>query len=214
MSAPSPFDSDDFTRIVPWAHAFVESSLSPGDLAVDLTAGNGLDTLCLWRRVAPSGRVLVFDISKEALSTTAERLENAKAPVFFHPDSSTSPGVHLVHAGHEELESHLDGAPAAVIANLGYLPGGPKREPTCAETTLPALEKALRLLAPGGRIAVTSYVGHDGGEEGTAVSNLFANLSRRQWRVLRLESFNAKDAPFLLLAQKKATYPTRQPNTD
>lgn len=47
--------------------------------------------------------------------------------------------------------------------NLGYLPGGDKAFTTRAESTVKALQTALRWLAPGGFISILAYRGHEGG---------------------------------------------------
>lgn len=194
------------TRIIPWAHEMLAETLAEGDLAVDLTAGNGHDTLFLARCVGPNGRVVAFDLQRQALATTADRLAQESVPVRILPqegEPSREAGVTLVHDCHSRLASYLPDAPRAIIANLGYLPGGDRRLITRSESTLAALDQAFSLLAPGGRIAVVVYVGHPGGaEEGAAVSLRFASLPPKQWQVLRLESVNRADAPFLLVAQK------------
>ena len=48
--------------------------LRPGDLAVDATMGNGLDTQFLWHCVQPTGHVLAFGVQARALQQTQQRL--------------------------------------------------------------------------------------------------------------------------------------------
>ncbi len=67
-------------RVVLWAHQLLAEVLSPGDTAVDLTAGNGTDTLFLARLVGPVGRVIAFDIQQQALQNTAILLDSAAIP--------------------------------------------------------------------------------------------------------------------------------------
>lgn len=194
-------------RVVPWAHDLLAQVLSPGDLALDLTAGNGHDTLFLQRRVGPQGRVVAFDVQERALEKTAARLADSGAAVVRHPGpaalSPVPPGVHLVHASHASLAACLDEPLQAAIANLGYLPGGARHLVTRPETTLAALERSLELLTPGGRLAVGVYVGHPGArQEGDAVEALFRTLPSERWQVLRLEAANRREAPFLLVAEK------------
>jgi predicted methyltransferase len=190
------------------AHDLLAEVLSPGGLAVDLTTGNGHDTCFLFRAVGPGGRVLAFDIQAEALDKTAERLTSAGARVFgpFHepPEVFSEPGVYLVHGCHSRLRDFLPDPVEAVIANLGYLPGGAKDIATARGTTLEALKQTLPLLAPGGRMAVVAYVGHPGGRvEAEAVAELFSTLPASQWNVLQLLAANRPEAPFLLVAEKR-----------
>ena len=69
-------------NIVSRSQQLLNEVLQPGDLAVDLTAGNGSDTLSLAQTVGPTGTVLAFDIQVQALATTTERLEQAACRVF------------------------------------------------------------------------------------------------------------------------------------
>jgi len=184
------------------AHRELAPVLGPGCLAVDLTAGNGIDTLFLHRCVGPTGRVLSFDIQKEALTATAERLRDAGASVMEWPGMA-SQGVFLIHDSHCRISEYLKEAPKAVIANLGYLPGGDRAVTTRSSSTLGAVEEALELLAPGGRLAVIVYPGHPGGrEEGEMLEALFAALSSRQWIAVHRQVLNRREAPYMLAAEK------------
>jgi 16S rRNA C967 or C1407 C5-methylase (RsmB/RsmF family) len=117
-------DPRALTNMVARAHEHLAPVLNPGELAVDLTAGNGRDTLFLYRCVGPTGRVLSFDIQKRALEATAARLREAGASVAVGPWKETaSAAVHLIHDSHCRLDRYLAEAPRAMIANFGYLPG-------------------------------------------------------------------------------------------
>lgn len=196
------------TRIVLWAHQLVTEVLAPGDLAVDLTAGTGRDTLTLWQAVGAGGQVLAFDVQEAALAQSAARLRGAGAQVERHPAGADpadfGQGVHLLLAGHEQLAAHLPAAPRAVIANLGYLPGGDQTLTTQRDTTLAALGQALDALLPGGRLAVVVYPGHGAGHsEAQGVEALFRCLSASRWQVLRLSVPNKDGVPLLLVAERR-----------
>lgn len=197
-------DIISLNRMAASAHLELAPVLGQGDLAVDLTAGNGFDTLFLHSRVGPDGRILAFDVQKRALAATAERLREAGASVMDWPGSeAVSGGVLLIHDSHCRLDEYLKEAPRAVIANLGYLPGGDPALTTRTASTLKAVEKALTLLAPGGRLAVVVYPGHPGGrEEGERMEDLFAGLSPRQWSAVRRHGLNRREAPYVLVAEK------------
>lgn len=180
--------------------------LSDGDLAVDLTAGKGRDTLMLYRHVAPAGRVLAFDIQLQALRESVTLLRTEGVPVTCRAQQVVSgdPGVELVHDDHAQLSRYLKQAPKVVMANLGYLPGGDHAIKTTPEGTRAALEQALDALAPGGRLICVLYTAHaGGGEEAAAVEALASTLSSRDWFVLRLQVANRKQAPYLLIAEKR-----------
>lgn len=196
-----------FSNIVSRAQQLLSEVLLPGDLAVDLTAGNGFDTLFLAETVGPAGRVLAFDVQEQAIANTTELLQQSGV-ILQRLDISTpelyEPGVTLVGVSHDRLSGFLDEAPKGIIANLGYLPGGDEVISTRKDSTVVALRHAAKLLAEGGRIAVVVYPGHPGGqEEGDAVDALFAALPLKRWQVLRISVPNSNAAPYLVVAEKK-----------
>lgn len=144
-------------RLTQVAHVRLAQVIQPGDLAIDATAGNGHDTLCLAKLVGPQGRVLAIDRQPAALVSTRERLAQN--------DAETQ--VTLIEGDHARLlqlaPSGWTGRVAAVVFNLGYLPGSDKEVITTAESTLNALDASAQLLKSGGLLSVLIYRGHDGG---------------------------------------------------
>jgi len=195
------------TRIVPYAQQLLADVLSPGDLAVDLTAGNGHDTLFLQQQVTSTGHVVAFDIHPNALDATTERLHTAGVTVrrIVRPDDEAETAdVTLVAAGHETCADYLKAPLQAAIANLGYLPGNDKSTATRTATSLSALVQISEALGYGGRLAVVVYPGHPGGdEESAAVESWFSVLPRGDWDVLKIGVGNCAQAPFLLVAEKR-----------
>ena len=59
------------------------------------------------------------------------------------------------------MQEHVQSA-SFVCFNLGFLPGGERSLVTQPDTTLAALQAALRILEPQGLISVLCYVGHPG----------------------------------------------------
>jgi len=195
------------TRVVSWGHELLAEKLSAGQLAVDLTSGNGYDALMLYRLVGATGQLIAFDIQAQALQITRQRLLDAGAVVRMQQAVQSPlallPGVDLVAAGHELLKDFLPAAPQGIIANLGYLPGGDTRLVTQSDSTLRALQQSCDLLAPGGRLVVVAYPGHPGGqEEGELVVKFFADLCEVRFQTLHLKVVNCPLSPFLLVAEK------------
>ncbi len=196
------------TRVVSWGHEFLAEVIEPGQLVVDLTAGNGHDTLMLQQLVGPTGQVIAFDIQSVALQNTQQRLaESGVASRRWQAGQAPIPsaaGVDLVAAGHQDLQGFLPTAPQGIIANLGYFPSGDRQIVTQPETTLRALQQSCKLLAPGGRLAVVVYTGHQGGqEEGAAVDGFFSDLNRDDFQTLQLKVTNRPEAPYLQVAEKR-----------
>ncbi len=189
-------------RMVRWAQRLVAEVLEVGDLAVDLTAGNGADTLFLARQVGPEGRVLAFDVQLEALRHTGMRLTEAGISWTF--DDQDDAGVRLIQDSHARLTSYTQGPVQGIMANLGYLPGGDQGVATRAETTLSALRQALDILAMGGRMSLVVYVGHaQGKDECRVVEGLLQGLSSRHWHILRMQVVNRFEAPYLLVVERR-----------
>ena len=196
------------SRVIPLAHQLLREVLQEGDRAVDLTAGNGHDTLFLWQQVGPGGLVVSSDIQVAALDATEARLTAAGATVrrcrqWDAADFDLS-GVQLVQICHSRLE--LSQPLRGVLANLGYLPGGDKDLVTSTETTVAALNSSLAALEEGGRLVVVLYPGHQGGgQEAAAVDALLSALEHGQWLVVRFEVANAPRSPYLISAEKRIT---------
>ena len=173
----------------------VGECLREGDVAIDATAGNGHDTLFLADCVGVPGRVLAFDVQEAAMRSTDDRLREAglDGRVEFHLAS---------HARMAEFVAA--GSVAAVMFNLGYLPGEDHALATEAEETLRALDAASVLMKSGAVLSVLCYPGHSqGGEEATCVERWMNGRAADAWRVAKYEIVGTKaPAPFLMIARK------------
>ncbi|MBN2910734.1 class I SAM-dependent methyltransferase [Polycladomyces sp. WAk] len=186
--------------VLSFSHALVRQAVGEGGIAVDATAGNGHDTLFLAECVGSAGKVYAFDIQQEALCRTKQRLS----------ERGIADRVSLFHAGHHEMDRYLPdetrGKLQAVMFNLGYLPHGDPAIITRPETTLPALETSTVWLAPGGVLSVVLYTGHPGGqEEAEHVLQWAQSLSPKAFQVMHYQLLNRKQAPSLVLVEKRKT---------
>jgi len=180
------------------AHAIIRQVVRPGDIAVDATAGNGHDTRFLAELVGETGLVFAIDIQAEALHRTASLLSGEE-----------SSRVHLAERDHAELKSVVPeshhGRIAAVMFNLGYLPGGNRSIATQADSTRQAVRSALAILQPGGVLSVIAYSGHSGGaDEALAVEDLFRELSPVEFETSRHSAASESvSAPCLFVVTKR-----------
>ncbi len=180
-------------RLTALAHEAVRAVLRAGDLAVDATAGNGHDTVCLADAVGPTGRVIAFDTQPAAIHATRERLRA----------SGNEKQVQLVQACHSTLGEVLpeDAELRAAMFNLGYLPGSNKLAITKASTTLAALAGCVERLERGGIVSVMAYRGHPGGEEEAAsIAGAIGELDADRFSVKRHDA--AGTGPVLWLATR------------
>ncbi|MGA0845237.1 MAG: class I SAM-dependent methyltransferase [Luteolibacter sp.] len=179
------------------AHDWVRAVLRDGDLAIDATAGNGHDTLMLAKAVGPGGRVIAFDIQSAAIDATRARVEAA----------GLSSQVELHRVCHSSMGDFVSpGSAAAVMFNLGYLPGNEHDVITQTHSTLAAIEAALACLKPDGLLTVICYLGHSGGdEEAREVESFLASMVPHGWRIARYTAIGSRgQAPVLLAARRSA----------
>jgi tRNA G37 N-methylase Trm5 len=173
---------------------FILEHLGEGDIAVDFTMGNGGDTLFLSKTVGESGKVYAFDIQEEALTSTRAYLKENGAPENYE----------LICASHHRVKEFVEGPIKAGMFNLGYLPGGDKRITTMRETTLPAIEAAISLLAPDGILNIAVYPGHPEGDlEGKMLEEYFETLSRFKVCVTKVKIINSATSPYFFMIETK-----------
>ncbi len=207
--------------ITGWSHRLCAEVLSPGDMAIDLTAGNGNDLLHLAQcaEAQVHGCVIGFDIQLSALNASAALLSEHGFPVRIHTEDAAKEittgahlparpfpgmGVHIFHCGHQHLEYHLPSAPKVIIGNLGYLPGASHTITTSVSTSIRAVKQGISALLPQGRLILVVYPGHPAGaEEAQALMHFFAELPKQRWDIINISCPNAAKAPFLLAAERR-----------
>lgn len=178
-------------RIVDYAQLFIEEYLKDGDIAVDFTMGNGLDTLYLAKKT-PHGKVYAFDIQKQALKNTKERLLKAN---IHH--------VELILDGHEHAEKYLPRFKVGIF-NFGYLPQSENIQPTVLETSRIAVEEALKLLEVKGLLILVLYPGHwQGARESQYFSDYMKHLDTYYYECFTFKIENKIDCPYIIGIEKK-----------
>jgi len=119
------------------------ATLKNVEVAVDMTVGNGHDTIFL---ASHFSNVIGFDIQKNAILTA-----QATCPY---------PNVRFICDDHCHVDKYLTAADLFVF-NLGWLPNSDKAISTPADRTIETLEKCRRLLKPGGLISLMVYNGSE-----------------------------------------------------
>jgi hypothetical protein len=132
-----------------FVHKYAAPLIDKDDICVDMTAGNGNDTLFLCKRAK---KVYAFDISEEAIRKTSQRVEDYD-------------NVVLINDSHVNLDKYVKEKIRLFIFNLGYLPKADSYSVTEAGETLKAFRKAYELLEKDGYIIITFYLGHRGGKD-------------------------------------------------
>ena len=137
------------------------------------------------------GEVFAFDIQEQAIANTREKLNRA----------GLLERAELICDGHERMEQYVTGEAAAVVFNLGYLPGGDhafatRAFATRAETSMKAVKAGMRLLKPGGVISLCIYSGGDTGyEEREVLLDWLKDLDPRKWLVIVNSYYNRRNDP-------------------
>ena len=178
--------SNLITKTTELAMAVTLTYISPGDTVVDATCGTGQDTIALAEAVGKTGKVFAFDIQKKALILTESRLHaHGYSNVDFFMKSFESMGEHIP-----------EGSAAAVIFNLGYLPGGDHNLTTTADATLKGLEEALQAVRPGGIVTVVLYSGHaEGAAEKEQVLSWSRSLDPKKYHAAYVNFTNQPNNP-------------------
>lgn len=174
-------------QITRWCAQFIRLQVREGDLCIDATMGNGNDTLLLSRLCGEKGRVLAFDIQSQAIKKTEEHLKKSGAPHNYT----------LFLDSHTHMENYATpGSVSCIVFNFGYLPGADHKLSTRPDTSLSALNQALKLLQKGGLLSLCIYSGGDSGfEERDAILSWLKQLEPRCFLVIKSEYFNRPNHP-------------------
>ena len=172
------------------AHLLWKDFLRPGMTVIDATAGNGNDTLFLAKCVLTpnSGWVHAFDIQREAIENTRNRIQTSLK-------EELQRRVILHEASHEVFPEGL--SPSLIVYNLGYLPHGDTSKTTFVETTLTSCKNAVNILGINGMISITVYPGHpEGVREKEALLNWLNTLS--SYSIFHHTPFNNHKSPSII----------------
>lgn len=163
-----------------------ENNLRPNDLVIDMTIGNGNDTLFLCNLVS-KGHVFGFDIQEKAISNTKKLLKE-----------NNITNYSLFNESHENIDITLKnykGKISLILFNLGYLPNGDKNITTNHISTLNALKKALNMLNNKGIILIVLYPHEEGKKEEIEIKKY---LTKNNINYIEYHNTDNTNAPFLI----------------
>ncbi|MBQ1347329.1 MAG: methyltransferase domain-containing protein [Erysipelotrichaceae bacterium] len=168
-----------------FVHKYIRPLISKKDTVVDMTAGNGNDTLFLARLAK---KVHAFDISETAIKRSKEKTKDFDNIEF-----------HLTSHGNVDRYVRKDEA-CLFLFNLGYLPGSD--EDTCTEKneTLKAFKKAYALLKDKGYLIVTFYLRQKGGYEEYYLLDDY--IKKNRFQILETYSQQKMDSPITYIIYK------------
>ena len=176
------------------SHGLITKLVKEGDRVIDATAGNGNDTLFLAELVGENGKVYSFDIQQQALDNTRKKLA----------EHGLEDRVELILDGHQNMDKYVDGSVKTVMFNLGYLPNGDHSIGTKGETTIMAIEKAMRLIEVNGVVSIVVYYGGDSGfDEKDCLMEYIKHIDCRQYTVMKTDFVNQVNCPPIFVCIEK-----------
>lgn len=174
-------------QITQWCANFISQQVQEGDFCIDATMGNGNDTLLLSQLCGEAGKVLAFDIQKQALEATEKKLAAGHAPENYT----------LLLESHANMAEYASpDSVSCIVFNFGYLPGGDHSLATRGDTSIQALNQSLPLLKKGGMISLCIYSGGDSGfEERDLILTWLKDLDPHKFLVIKSEYYNRPNNP-------------------
>ena len=168
-------------------HKIVREKVQPGDICIDATAGRGNDTLLLSQLVGSEGRVTAFDIQPEAVESTRALLE---------ANGMTDRARVLLKSHSEMDELFEEDTVSCIMFNFGWLPNGDHNIFTNKSTSIPAIEKGLKLLKSGGIMTLIIYYGRETGfEERDALLEYLPTIDSSRYTVIEMPFVNRQNCP-------------------
>ena len=167
-----------------FVHKYIRGLLSKEDTVIDMTAGNGNDTLFL---SALTKKVYAFDISEEAIKRCRRKLQGIE-------------NVTLIRDSHLNFDRYVEGPVRLFLFNLGYLPGSDTSSVTKADETLKTFQKVCCHLQENSYVILTFYLGHPGGKDEYYL--LDAYIKKNRIPVLETYRQNKIDSPITYIIRK------------
>ena len=154
-------------------------------IGVDMTMGNGNDTLLLAKHCK---EVYAFDVQKEAIEATSLKVQD-----YQH--------VKLILDSHENFDKYVSYLDIAVF-NLGYLPAFSHEITTVLSSTKIAIEKAVSLCNQV--VFIVVYPGHSQGyEESLWIDEYVSSLDSKTYNVSLFKMLNKNNAPYVIEIEKR-----------
>lgn len=168
-------------------HRVISEKVQPGDICIDATAGRGNDTLFLAKLVGETGHVTAFDIQQDAVDSTRELLAA----------NGMSDRADVLLKSHSEMDEVTEENTVSCITfNFGWLPKGDHNVFTNKSTSIPAIEKGLKLLKSGGVMTLIIYYGRETGfEERDALLEYLPTIDSSRFTVIEMPFVNRPNCP-------------------
>ena len=159
---------------------------------VDITCGNGHDTVYLLSHCHENSHVYAIDIQEVAILRTKEKLLKEL------PQAMKQ--VELILGSHDSV---LETLPVSTIdlmvANLGYLPNADHQIMTQSTSTIKAVSKGLAKLSVNGLCTIVAYPGTETGrKEAEDLEEYIASMNQKEFHCSTWRPLNQANQPPIL----------------
>lgn len=151
------------------------------NISIDMTCGNGYDTLYL---ASISKSVFAFDIQDLAIENTKKLLKDKNVN-----------NVKVIKESHDLYDIYINDPIDLAIYNLGYLPKGNKEIKTESNVVVNSLKKLIKQLNINGMIVIVIYL-HTR-DESIKIEELVSHLDSC-YDVIKHQVLNKENCPYII----------------
>lgn len=181
---------------VTMSHMLLQGYVQKARVLVDMTCGNGHDTVFLAQHMPEDAHLYAFDIQTCAVASTRGAIKEAGLG-----------HKHIIYkeGSHDGLVAQIEEPIDIAVFNLGYLPSGDHSIYTQSATTIKACKICLNKVTKTGIIMLAAYPGTEAGaHEQSAVHEFMQSIPQTEYDVSFWKPLNQiHHPPVLYIIQKR-----------
>ena len=177
---------------VEFQHHLWLDALESARTIVDITCGNGHDTMYLLSHCHENSHVYAIDIQEVAITRTKEKIVKELPQAMKQVD--------FILGSHDRVietlpVSNID----LMIGNLGYLPNADHQIMTKSTSTIKAISKGLAKLSVNGLCTIVAYPGTETGrKEAEDLEYYIASINQKEYHCSTWRPLNQANQPPIL----------------
>lgn len=185
-------------RAIDFQHVLWDDQLPRSLYIVDMTCGNGNDTLYVAQGALTGAHIYALDIQEQAILATKDKirrgLERNDVSLSYHKSS------HDEWLASGEAPTEID----LMVGNLGYLPKGDHSIMTNPCSTIKAIQLGMERLSQCGLITIVAYPGTEWGLlEMEALESFLRTIPQEKFQCSHWGPMNQKNQPPQLFIIRK-----------
>ena len=179
-----------YNNVVTLGHEIIDKYLTNDSICVDMTLGNGNDTLYL---LSKAKFVYSFDIQEMGIINSKKLLND---------NNIDDNKYKLILDDHQNVKKYILNDKIDIgIFNLGYLPKSDKTIKTNYISTINALNNLLELMNKNSMIILTVYKHEEGLLEYQEINNLLNTFDMKKYNIIKFEHINKPISPSIILIE-------------